>query len=168
MNERPNQGEQLAGIGGVALILIMFLFAWYEGAGFGLDAFDALRDWVNIILVFTAFAGMELWVFGSRAARINLPAPLSTITAALGALSAVLILIYIISTPSAPFGGGFDLGVKIGAWLGLISAAVVAFGGYLAMQGERMPPAGSRRTRPPAEPPPASPPPPPPPPSPGA
>jgi hypothetical protein len=172
MNGRANQGEELAGVAGLALILIMFLFAWYGldagGVSVGYDAFDAYRDWVGIILVFTSFAGMSLALFGGEGTRTRLPVPLSTATAVLGAVSAIIILIYIISPPGVPAFGAqsinVDLGRKIGCWLGLISAALVAAGGYLAMQegaapsrsrgrapggpGEAPPPSSGRPRRP--------------------
>jgi hypothetical protein len=136
MSERLSRGEQLAGIAGLALILIMFLFAWYgvdEVPGF--DAFDAYDDWVNIILVFTSFAAMSLALFGAGVARVQIP--LSVIVTVLGAVSALIILIYIISPPG--IGSDLveiDLGRKVGVWLGLISSVAIALGGYLAMQEE--------------------------------
>jgi hypothetical protein len=134
MSERLSRGEQLAGIAGLILILVMFLFAWYgipEFAGApsfpGADAFDALDDWVNIILVFTAFSAMALALFGSDVSRA--PIPLSTITTVLGGISSIVLLIYLISPPD-------ELDRKIGIWLGLVSAVAIALGGYLAMQEE--------------------------------
>ena len=77
MIERPSPGEQVAGIAGLALILTMFLFAWYgvdvPGVN-GFDAFDAFGDWFNIILVFAAFAGM---VLASVRQRVGAPADLA-------------------------------------------------------------------------------------------
>ena len=94
MSERLSRGELVAGIAGLVLILVMFLFAWYGYEGFqGGDAFDAYDDWVNIILVFTSFAAMSLALFGSAVARAEVP--LSVITTVLGAVSAVIIFIYI-------------------------------------------------------------------------
>ena len=66
MSERPNQGEQIAGIAGVALFLIMFLFAWYAIPHApqvnGLDAFDAYSDWLDIFsLAKWRFDGQEVW-----------------------------------------------------------------------------------------------------------
>jgi hypothetical protein len=135
MNDRPSTGEQVAGAAGLALILIMFLFAWFgfpdvEALGIdtkGLDAFDALDDWVNIILVFTAFSGISLALFGSGMARV--PVSLSVITTVLGGLSAIVVFIYILSPPH-------ELDRELGVWLGLIAAACVGLGGYLAMQEE--------------------------------
>jgi hypothetical protein len=141
MDERLGPGEQLAGIAGLALILIMFLFAWYgvsaSGAN-GLDAFDAFGDWFNIILVFTSFSAMSLAVFGGMTARV--PVSLSTLTAVLGGISTVILIIYLISPPGFPtFGGAaleLELDRKLGIWLGLISTVAVAVGGYMAMQEE--------------------------------
>jgi hypothetical protein len=142
MNERLSPGEQLAGVAGLVLILVMFLFAWFAIPDLpnvnGLDAFDAFSDWVNIILVFAAFAGMSLAVFGGGVSR--LPVSLSVLTTVLGAISALIVLIYLISPPGSPTLGEaafeVDLGRKIGVWLGLISAIGVAAGGYIAMQEE--------------------------------
>jgi hypothetical protein len=140
MSERPSRGEQVAGIAGLALILVMFLFAWYGVRGLnGFDAFDAFDDWVNIILVFTSFAAMSLALFGTGVWRT--PVPLSVVVTVLGAISALIILIYLISPPGLPtfgseVGGEINLGRKVGVWLGLISAVAIALGGYLTMQEE--------------------------------
>ena len=97
MKPHVSGGEMIAGVGGLVLILSMFVFAWFGLEGFTGDAFDALDDWVNVVLVFTAFAAMSLALFGSDVARVNLP--LSTVTAVLGGLSALILLIHIISPP---------------------------------------------------------------------
>ncbi len=139
--KRAVPGTQLAGLGGLALIAVMFLFAWYSIPGIpgiaGLDAFDAFDDWVGILLVFTAFAGMALGLFG---ASDRLPIPLSTISAILGAISTLVLLIYLISPPGVPALGEATLEVSLarepGIWLGLISTVCVAIGGYRAMQSE--------------------------------
>lgn len=188
MNERLSTGEQLAGGAGAALVLIMFLFAWFgfdvPGAN-GLDAFDAFSDWVNIVLLLAAFSGISLALFGSQMARV--PISLSVIATVLGGLSAIVILVYVISPPGIPtFGEAgleVDLDREIGVWLGLIAAICLAIGGYLTMQEEGTtfadaadslsgspgagqaphPPAGSPPPPPPAPPYAGSPPPPPPP-----
>lgn len=136
MNERLGRGELIAGIAGLVLILSMFIFAWYGLEGFTGDAFDALDDWVNIILVFTAFSAMALALFGSGVSRTSVP--ISVVTTVLGGLSAIVILIYIVSPPSVGFGnlGSIDLDTKFGVWLGLICAIAIAVGGWLTMQEE--------------------------------
>lgn len=141
MTERPSPGEQMAGIAGLALILTMFLFAWYgvnvPGVN-GFDAFDAFSDWFDIILVFAAFSGMALALFGNGVARI--PISLSVITTVLAGLGTIILLIYIISPPGVPtFGEAtveVSLGREFGVWLGLVELIVLAIGGYKAMQEE--------------------------------
>ena len=141
MIERPTPGEQVAGIAGLALILTMFLFAWYgvdvPGVN-GFDAFDAFGDWFNIILVFAAFAGMELAVFGSGSERM--PVSLSVVTTVLGGIATIILLIYIISPPGIPtFGEAapeIDLSREFGVFLGLVELVALTVGGYMTMQQE--------------------------------
>ena len=144
MDTRPGSGERLAEIGGIALILIMFLFAWFavdaEGADInGFDAFDGFSDWIGLVLTFTAFSGIALGVFGAAAARNRVPVSLTALTAGLGIVSVVLIVIFgLISTPDISLGGSdsIETSRKIGVWLGLLASAAVAFGGWNAMQSE--------------------------------
>jgi hypothetical protein len=141
MTERPSPGEQLAGIAGLALLLIMFLFAWFgvdlPGVN-GFDAFDAFDDWFDIILVFAAFSGMALALFGNGVAR--LPIPLSVVTTVLAGLGTIILIIYLISPPGVPtFGEAapeIDLNREIGAFLGLIALIALTAGGYMSMQEE--------------------------------
>jgi len=123
----PIAGYGLAGISGLALILIMFLFAWYAPKGVtginGFDAFDGLDDWVGIILVFAAFAGMALALVGPASLRVDLPVALSALTTGLGALSTLLLIIYLFATPSISLGGveSVDTSLKVGEVFGLIA-----------------------------------------------
>jgi len=136
MSERPGTGELVAGIAGFVLLISMFIFAWYGLEGFTGDAFDTLDDWVNIVLVFTAFAGMSLLLFGPDIPRADV-APLGAVTVTLGALSVLIVLIHIIAPPGIDAGGlSADFDVEIGTWIGLFSSAAVAFGGYQALKEE--------------------------------
>jgi hypothetical protein len=141
MTERPSPGEQLAGIAGLALFLIMFLFAWYsvDAPGVnGFDAFDSFGDWFNILLVSAAVGGIELAVFGSDVWRLRVP--LSVVTTVLGGICTIILIIYIISPPGLPtFGEAapeIDLDRDFGVWLGLISLIALTIGGYMTMQEE--------------------------------
>jgi hypothetical protein len=139
MIDRPTPGEQVAGIAGFALLLTMFLFAWFgfDGAGSppGLDAFDAFSDWFNIILVFAAFFGMAVALVGSGVARS--PIALSVITTVLAGVGTIVLLIYILSPPSYDFlGESIDLKREFGVFLGLVELVALTVGGYMAMQEE--------------------------------
>jgi hypothetical protein len=132
-------GYTVAGISGLALIVVMLLFAWFglPNAG-GIDAMKSFHDWVLFFLIFTAFAGMALALIGAAGTRVDLPVTLSAITTVLGVISLVILIIYLISPPSFSVGalGSVSLDRKIGIWLGLITTAGVALGGYMAMQEE--------------------------------
>lgn len=165
MSERPGTGELVAGIAGFVLLMSMFIFGWFGLEGFTGDAFDALDDWVNIILVFTAFAGMALMLFGPDIPRVDV-VPLGTATLFLGAVSVLVVLIHIIAPPGVSAGAvSVDLDPEFGVWIGLISSAAVAIGGYMTVQEEgafSSPPPAQQSPPPPAQ---QSPPPPGPPPS---
>ena len=161
-------GYTLAGFSGLALIVVMLLFAWF---GFpnasGIDAFKAFHDWVLFFLIFTAFAGMALALVGAST-RVDLPVALSAIATGLGVISLIILVIYLISPPNFSIAGSTSIGLdrKIGIWLGLIATAGVTLGGYLAMQEEGTsfgdeadrfgPPDDTRGTAPPPPPPPPS------------
>jgi hypothetical protein len=141
MIERPTPGEQVAGIAGLALILTMFLFAWYgvdlPGVS-GFDSFDVFSDWFNIILVFAAFGGMTLALVGSGVARS--PIALSVATTVLAGLGTLILLYYVISPPNVPGIGEaaveIDLTREFGLFLGLIELVALTVGGYMTMQEE--------------------------------
>jgi uncharacterized membrane protein YfcA len=149
-------GYTVAGVSGVALILVMLLFAWFglprDG---GIDAFKSFHDWALFFLIFTAFAGMALALIGAAGTRVDLPVTLSAITTALGVIAFVILLIYLISPPSYSVTGfvSVSLDRKVGIWLGLIATAGVALGGYMAMQEEGTAAVDASRSRRPAPPP---------------
>jgi cytochrome bd-type quinol oxidase subunit 2 len=137
---RLSRGEKIAGIGAIALFLIMLIFDWYGVKGAanlgGENAFDAysLIDW---ILMLAVIAGVALAATRASQRRVDLPVALSALTTGLAGLGVLLILFRIISPPSFDIlGRSIDTSVKIGVFLGLIACAAVAYGGYLAMQEE--------------------------------
>ncbi|CAN5493055.1 hypothetical protein BH10ACT11_BH10ACT11_00410 [soil metagenome] len=134
-------GEKIAGASGVVLLIVMFLSWWgapgqlNELAGLSgvkLDAsFNAwqLASFLDIIWFLTAVSGIGLAVIALQKVQTNLPVALSAIVAGLGVLSVITILFRILDTP-------FDASRKFGVFLGLIAAAGVAYGGFVAMQEE--------------------------------
>lgn len=169
---RLSTGEKLAGISGIALLLIMFILDWFtygEGAfETGGNAWDTMQL-IRFILFLAAVAAIALAVTAANQTEVNLPVALSAVTAGLGILSVVLIAFRIISPPdfglgdaADAFGGEFDVGRGIGVFLGLIAAGGVAAGGWLAMQEEGASFSGPPNRGAGAAPPPPPPPPPPP------
>jgi hypothetical protein len=147
---RLNQGEKVAGVSGILLILIMFVFSWFGlkftgGAGaFAVSVEGSRNAWgsygfIDIVLFITALAAIGLALLAAWEGEMGLPVAASAIVTGLGVLSVVLIVISIISPPDFGAnlsGTGIEHTRKIGVWLGLIAAAAVAVGGYMAMQEE--------------------------------
>ena len=180
---RLTQGEKIAGVSGIALILIMFIFDWFglkaDVAGF--TAEGSRNAWgsygfIDIVLFITVAAAVGLALISASESDVGLPVAASAVVAGLGILSVILIFYRIIDTPgdvsaaSALLQQSVDVTRKIGVWLGLIAAIGVAYGGWRAMQEEgtsfgdqadrfRGPDEGPGAAPPP---PPSSPPPPPP------
>jgi hypothetical protein len=71
-------------------------------------------------------------------ADLEPPISLNTIVALLGALAVILILYRIIDPPGGDSlaGVSVDITLKLGIFLGLVSAAGIAYGGYSAMREE--------------------------------
>jgi hypothetical protein len=65
-----------------------------------------------------------------------MPIATSALAAGLGGLAVLLILFRIISPPDGGAGDLVDIGRGIGVFLGLIAAAGITYGGWLAMQEE--------------------------------
>jgi hypothetical protein len=145
-----NRGEKIAGVAGILLILIMFIFDWFGlkftgGAGaFGISVEGGRNAWgsygfTDIVLFVTALAAIGLALLAASDAEVGLPVALSAIVTALGILSLILVIISIISPPDFGVnvsGTGIDHERKIGVWLGLIAVAAVTVGGFLSMQEE--------------------------------
>lgn len=143
---RLTQGEKIAAVSGVALILIMFIFTWYavEAIGesvpdSGANAWQAF-SFIDIVLFITVAAAIGLALISASQTEVGLPVAASAVVAGLGILSAILIFYRIIDTPGdlGVAGEAFDIQVvrKIGVWLGLLAAIGVAYGGWRAMQEE--------------------------------
>jgi hypothetical protein len=148
---RLTQGERIAGVSGIALILIMLIFKWFgvEVSGGGLtlegesrNAFGAY-GFIDIVLFITVVAAIGLVLLSASQTDVGLPVAAGAIVAGLGVLSVVLIVISIISPPEWSVNGvdigdvaGADTTLKIGVWLGLIASIGVAYGGWRAMQEE--------------------------------
>jgi hypothetical protein len=149
---RLRRADQIIGAGAIALFIFMFLFKWYGGsssASIGGVSFSSSANgwhtftnsrWIWLITLIVAL-GMVVLEVGQQ--KLELPVKPSVIVAGLGALSTLLIAYRILHHPSVGASGTIggvhyssSYGIKIGIWLGLIAAAAITYGGYLAMQSE--------------------------------
>lgn len=120
---RLRQGELIAGIGGIALIVFLF-FDWFSGIS-GWDSFDG-----NLTGFIVALAGAVAIDFAALAAmgkRLNVPLPRGAITHALGSLAVLIIIWRVLSLPE-----GVD--VEVGFFLGLAASIAISVGALLALR----------------------------------
>lgn len=151
---RLTQGEKIAGLSGIALLLVMFIFKWFgiESSGIAVPDFGVVvgetevtrNAWgsygfFDIVLFITVVAAVGLVFISASESDVGLPVAASAVVAGLGILSVVLILISIISPPNfadVDLPEGIDQTRKLGVWLGLLAAIGIAYGGWRAMQEE--------------------------------
>ena len=129
---RLRQGDLVAGIGGVALLVVMFL-DWYAAGGsarfqgqdidisLGFNAWQAFSI-TDLILALTALSGIALAVLTASRRSPALPVAASVITTTAGLLATLLVLYRILNQP----GPNDFVEVKFGAFLGFLSVLAVA------------------------------------------
>ena len=146
--DKLSTGEKISAASGILLFVFMF-FDWFgvevsgvpafsgtvEGSGG--SAWDAL-DVIPIFLVLAIIAAVGVAVIRLTDVDVEPPVSLNTIVAVLGALAVLLILYRIVDPPGGgSFGGvSVDTTLQVGIFLGLVSAAGIAYGGYSAMREE--------------------------------
>jgi hypothetical protein len=139
---RLRTADLVAGVGGVALLVTLFL-TWYSAGGsasFGgreiqvslnLTAWEAFSI-TDVILGLTALSGIGLAVLTASRRSPALPVAAAVITTTLGALATLLVFYRILNQP----GPNEFLEVKFGAFLGFLSVLAVAVGGFRAIRDE--------------------------------
>ncbi len=143
--DKLNQGEKIAGIAGIVLLISLWL-AWYSGAkvnGIEVPGAGSASGWealslIDIIVFITAVVAIASAFLAANEGDAGLPVALSAVVTALGALSVLLILFRIIDVPTGDIPDGVDvsIGRGFGIFVALIAAAGVTYGGYLGMQEE--------------------------------
>jgi hypothetical protein len=122
-------GERVTWIAGLVLALSSFM-GWYAGSGVGVKL--AVIGWQTGVLgKLVFFIGLAvLALVALRESGFELPptVPESLLVLALGALSAIFVLIRIISIPDSVLPAD---GRGIGIWISLVAALGVIVGGLL-------------------------------------
>jgi hypothetical protein len=154
---RLRNGELIAGIGGLALLVFLF-FDWFGGGGVevsgnvatgtatikeaGLSGWDSLTDLPGFLIILSGVSGIVLAGLAVAGQRVNLGGvPRGGFTAVLGSLAVALVLWEMVA-------GSRDL--KIGVFLGLAAVAAVAIGALMALREDGYEPlvsVGGGRTR---------------------
>jgi FtsH-binding integral membrane protein len=126
---RLSAGDWLAGVGGVALLVSLFV-PWY--APDSATGWESLASF-DILLALVAAAGVLLPVVTAVQRVPAVPIALAGLVTIVGLLGVVLVLIRILDLPDGAAGREWGL------WLALASAAGIVLGGCLAMREERWP-----------------------------
>jgi hypothetical protein len=133
-------GERIA-VAAAALLFFDLFLNWYGynlgeafGVGDTLGVTTSASGWesfqyTDIVLFLIVSTTLGLLLLGSNR---PLPVPRSAIVAGIGALATLLILWRLVNQPGPD--GLID--VRFGAYLGLLLAAGIAFGGWRTMQEE--------------------------------
>jgi hypothetical protein len=149
---RPRPGEWIAAFSGAALFVSLFL-SWYRleagergrgllavsnGAETGWEAF-AVTD---LALAFAGLLGVTLVLVAATQRTVAIPIALSSITALVGMVALLLVVLRLLFEPGPPVPGGLESSVDVekavGAWVALAAAAGVTAGGWIAMRDERI------------------------------
>lgn len=119
-----SQGAKLALIGGVVLVVDLFL-PWYGTLGFNLNAFDAeFLAWGGVLLAIAGAAVLLLKAMGTKDVEAGQFKPEQLATLLAGAGTVLIALRWLTETNF----------VKFGLFLGLAAAAVVTFGAFTSMR----------------------------------
>jgi hypothetical protein len=147
--DRLRRGETIALVAAVLLFACMF-FGWYgseisgqagtiqfSGAAVGGSAWQTLSV-VSFVLMLTIVVAVGTALLALGGSKWRPAIPPSAVVAVLGGLSTLLVLFRILVPPDLGQLGGIDRNatLELGAFLGLLFAAAIAYGGYRAM-GER-------------------------------
>jgi uncharacterized membrane protein len=133
---RLRAGEWLALVGGVGLIVSLFL-PWYDdallgtesddGVGTGFEAFAV----IDILLVLVAAVAITLAVLQATRTNQALPVAFGVLTVVVGALGTLLTVFRLIDQPGPN-------GPSVGAWLGLAAVMALTAGGWLSIANEHV------------------------------
>jgi hypothetical protein len=115
----------IAAAGGLIVFLSLFL-KWYGVEDESRKGWE-IFSFVDIVLTICALVAIAAAVVSFM--RVALPVALDGVLFGVGLLATILVFIFMIEFTSGEFFA--ELGLKVGAYLALLAALAMAFGGYL-------------------------------------
>ncbi|MGI8428318.1 MAG: hypothetical protein ACR2OB_03225 [Solirubrobacteraceae bacterium] len=134
--ERLRAGELIAGAGALALLGSMLLLEWFGSSAPRTAASNSVNGWHGLthlrwLILLTIVAVIVLVALQGVRPAPALPAVMSLIVSVLGVLTVVALLYrVVIDVPGA------HLHQRLGAFLGLLSSLILAYGGYASLRQE--------------------------------
>jgi hypothetical protein len=137
---RLREGELIAAVGGVVLLVAMFAFDWYdhgsllfgEPGGGAWEGPGFLGVLANLVILVAAIVAIALAALTATARSPAVPVATSAITAMFGIVAVALVIGRMIFQP----GPNEQADVDFGIFLALIGAIMVLYGGWRSMQDE--------------------------------
>jgi hypothetical protein len=124
---RLRHGEILAGLGAVALVVLLFVLPWYGTShGGGTDGWSAMPI-LRWLVVLAAVSGLMLALLQAACSSPALPVTASVIATVLGGLSTLVLVVRVFTGSGDP---------KLAAFLGLAASAALTSGGWMSMRQE--------------------------------
>ena len=141
---RVRSGELVAGLGGLALLVFMFVPDWYTVKGplaptlANLGGRTTWDGWWGLagaryLILLSVISALALLYFQAAQRAPAIPATFSVIVTVLGVASVLALIYRLLAGPPAE--GGF-LDQQAGVYLGLLAALAVTYGGYRSLREE--------------------------------
>jgi hypothetical protein len=147
-------GDWVMGIGGLAVLLVMFL-EWYEPVAREgnliliargdptVNAWEAFAV-TDVILALAALMGVAAFVLAVTQPTAAVPLAIASLTALFSILTLLLVILRVIWPPDLDvavpaFGTDLETGRATGAWLGLVATTILAGGALASIRDERVP-----------------------------
>jgi hypothetical protein len=120
------RGELIAAASAVALVVVLFALSWFGTPHATLNGWHSLPV-LRWLVVVSAWCGLLLAVFQQTRRAPALPVVMSVIVTALSLLTAIVLVIRLLTSADTP---------QVGAYLGVVCVLAMLVGGFYSMRDE--------------------------------
>jgi hypothetical protein len=141
---RLRSGELIVGASGVVLLASVFLLKWYGlsatlaptakalGLATSVDGWDGLAK-IRWLMLLTGVCALALVYLQAARPAPALPVTVSAVVTVLAILTTLALIYRVLLNPPGPDG---LISTRAGAYVGLVSALVLSYGGYRSLRQE--------------------------------